>query len=627
MTNLETLLAADWFNPMDRHLARGLLRFAGAAAPAALGCVAFSAALLSRELASGHSCINLGELAGRNYPDGVDASGQMRCPNLVEWVKHLRQLPGLVGEPGERKPLILDERELLYLHRYWSYEQAVARDVLQRGKEMAVIPDPARLKAGLTALFPVAIPGVINWQKAAAFAAVRHRISVITGGPGTGKTWTIARVLALLLQQPGSEKLRVKLAAPTGKAAARMQESLAFSLENMNCDQSLKARLQDKDLSTTLHRLLGVIPNATEFRHNADNPLPCDVLIVDEASMIGLSMMSRLLAAFKMEGTRLILVGDKDQLPPVDPGGVFGDICRAAATNQFSQSFHDDYQQCSGETLPVAAAPCRCLPNAVVQLQVNHRVGSAQTLNMISQKVNQADADGLIKDLSGAGENGGPAVWLKLPPPNELKKSLRDMVFKFYQPVLDAKSAAEALARLGEFRILCAVREGSYGVENINRIVEEILGEKSERIPKKGNPGTYPGKPIMVTANNYNVRLFNGDIGVFWPAEKGLLVHFPDDDNQLRAIARERLPENELVYAMTIHKSQGSEFNHVLLILPDKDNPVLTRELVYTGLTRARESVQLLCNQGQLEMSVKRSAQRNSGLRHALGKTASGHDG
>jgi len=621
MYDPEIMLAADWFNPMDRHLARGLLRFAGAASAEPRECLAFSAALLSRELASGHSCINLRELAGRNYPEGVDASGQIRCPELERWQTLLRQLPGIVGKPGEHKPLILDERELLYLHRYWSYEQSVAQDIFQRSKELAAIPNPAQLKAGLAALFPAASPGVINWQKAAAFAAVRHRISVITGGPGTGKTWTIARVLALLLQQPGSETLRVKLAAPTGKAAARMQESLAFSLQNMNCDPGIKARLQDKDLSTTLHRLLGVIPNATEFRHNGDNPLPCDVLIVDEASMIGLSLMSRLLAAFKMENTRLILVGDKDQLPPVDPGGVFGDICRAAAINHFSESFRADYHECTGETLPVAAAaPNSCLPDAVVQLQVNHRVGSAQTLNVISQKVNQAEAEGLIKDLVAAGENGSPAAWRTLPAPNELKKSLHDLVLKFYLPMLEAKSAAEALARLGEFRILCAVREGPYGVENINRIVEEILSEKISWIPKKGHPGAYPGKPIMVTANNYNVRLFNGDIGVFWPAEKGLLVLFPDDDNQLRAIARERLPENDAVYAMTIHKSQGSEFNHVLIVLPDRDNPVLTRELLYTGLTRARESVRLLCNQAQLELSVKRSAQRNSGLRHALGE-------
>ena len=177
---------------------------------------------------------------------------------------------------------------------------------------------------------------------------------------------------------------------------------------------------------------------------------------------------------------------------------------------------------------------------------------------------------------------------------------------RFQRPCLNTicrslrRRLAEALARLSEFRILCAVREGPYGVQSLNRIVEEILSQKLSWMPKKTSPGIYRGKPIMVTANNYNVGVFNGDVGIFWPAAKSLLVHFPDDANNLRPIARERLPEHETVYAMTVHKSQGSEFKHVLLIIPERDNPVLTRELVYTGLTRAKESVRLLCNRGQL---------------------------
>ena len=360
-SKLESMLSADWFNPMDRHLARELVRFAGEAEPEAQWCLAYSSALLSRELAAGHSCIRLRELAGVRYPEGVDEAGQATCPELKKWVEALRSLPAIVGGPGERKPLILDEQEMLYLHRYWSYEQAIASDLSQRSREQAQIGDLTKLKADMAAIFPPAPLTAINWQKAAAFAAVYHRLSVITGGPGTGKAWTVARVLALLMQQPGGDKLRVKLAAPTGKAAARLQESLATALGQMPCDQGVKARLQEKDLSTTLHRLLGVIPNSPEFRHGRDNPLPLDVLIVDEASMVSLSMMSRLLAAFKMEGTRLILVGDKDQLPPVDAGGVFGDICRAAAINEFGQTFCAAYHGCSGEDLP-AEKPPRTLP-------------------------------------------------------------------------------------------------------------------------------------------------------------------------------------------------------------------------------------------------------------------------
>lgn len=619
--NMETMLSAEWFNPIDRHLARELVSFAGKAEAETLWCLAYSSALLSREMANGHSCIKLRELAGTRYPESADAAEQVTCPELKPWVEALRRLSNVVGGPGERKPLILDEQEMLYLHRYWSYEQAIASDILQRSRERAHIADLAKLKTDMAAIFPAAPLNAVNWQKAAAFAAVYHRVSVITGGPGTGKTWTVARVLALLMQQPGGDKLRVKLAAPTGKAAARLQESLATALGQMPCDEGVKARLQEKDLSTTLHRLLGVIPNSPEFRHGRDNPLPLDVVIVDEASMVSLSMMSRLLVAFKMEGTRLILVGDKDQLPPVDAGGVFGDICRAAAINEFGQTFCEVYHGCTGEKLPAATSTQEhCLPDAVVQLQVNHRVGAAKTLDTISQKVNKADVAGLIKDLGVAGENGGPASWQNLPSPDALKQALSDAVLKYYLPVLQADTAAETLVRLGEFRILCAVREGPYGVQSLNRIVEEILSQKLSWMPKKTGLGIYRGKPIMVAANNYNVGVFNGDVGIFWPAANGLLVHFPDDANKLRPIARERLPENETVYAMTVHKSQGSEFKHVLLVIPERDNPVLTRELVYTGLTRAKESVRLLCNLGQLEVSIKRTAQRNSGLSAALQK-------
>ena len=620
MTSPESQLTSDCFNPMDRHLARVLLRYAGTTEANLLQCLELSAGLVSRELADGHSCICLGDLAGKAYPEGAEAAEQIHCPELEEWVESLRQIPRVVGKPGERKPLILDHENRLYLHRYWSYEQAVAQDLRQRSQTKAPVPDPVRLKNTLNALFPpLKDSQAIHWQKVAAFAAAQHRVSLITGGPGTGKTWTVARVLAALLQQPGGDQLRVKLAAPTGKAAARLQESIAQAVGNMECDEVVKTRLRADDLSTTLHRLLGVIPHSPEFRHNRENPLPLDVLIVDEASMIGLSLMTRLLAALT-ENTRLILVGDKDQLPPVDPGSVFGDFCAATTLNQFSPSFCEDYQKkFGGPRLSTAKTQTGCLADAAVQLQVNHRSGAAIALNHINQKVNQPDVTGLTQDLAQAGPDGSPVAWRTLPEPSALKAALQDRVLQYYQPVLESKTAEEALTRLGEFRILCAVREGPYGVENVNRLVEEILKSKGAKLTTTAHSGVYPGKPVMVTANNYTVGVFNGDIGVFWPADNnGMRVHFPKEAGRLQAIARERLPENETVYAMTVHKSQGSEFKHVLLILPDRDNPVLTRELIYTGLTRAKESVSLLCGQAQLETAVRRTARRNSGLPSAL---------
>lgn len=617
--SMPALLTSACFNPIDKHFSRLMVQLSGRDSPE----LALAAALVSRHLADGHSCVNLMDFADRIYPQVQQVEAEaVVCPSCAEWEKALRNT-AVVGRPGEDKPLILDFAGRLYLHRYWHYEQAVAKDLLARNQGPPPPLENAILKAGLQRLFPP-VPGQTNWQKVAAFAAVQRRFSVITGGPGTGKTWTVARVLALLLEQPGGEHLNVKLAAPTGKAAARLQESLAQSIESLACPTAVKARLQAKDLNTTLHRLLGPTPNSPAFRHGPDNPLPLDVLVIDEASMVSLSLMARLLAALRIEGTRLLLVGDKDQLPPVDAGSVFGDICRAASINQFSLRFCEVYQDCTGE--PLKADPALLdngLTDSVVQLQVNHRSGDAAVLNTLSAKVNAGASVEVEQLLQSAGPAGTPIAWQPLPGPNQIKNAIRSSVLSHYGSVLQATSPGAALAALGRFRILCAVREGPYGMLAINRLTEELLAEEFPSLAPKIRFGIYPGKPVMVSANNYPLKLYNGDTGVFWTVAGGSsLVHFPDESGSLRAIARERLPDNETVYAMTVHKSQGSEYDHVLLILPDKDSPVLTRELVYTALTRSKQSVLVLCQPGLLSGVIPRTAQRNSGLAEALSPRA-----
>lgn len=611
---LDAVLASPRFNPIDRHFSDLMVEFSGGNCPE----LALAAALASRHLADGHSCISLADFSDRPFPEGAETdSDTVVCPSSSAWEKALARCE-IVGKPGEDKPLILDAAGRLYLHRYWSYEQAIAKDLLARAEIATQVPDTTRLQKGLKRLFPDST-GATNWQKVAAFAAVQRPFCIVTGGPGTGKTWTVARVLALLLEQPGFENLRVKLTAPTGKAAARLQESLAQSLDSLACPAEVKARLQAKDLSTTIHRLLGPIPNSTSFRHDEDNPLPVDVLVIDETSMVSLSLMARLLAALRKEGTRLVLVGDKDQLPPVDPGGVLGDVCRAASINRFSRAFCKRYEECTGEALPEGELIQAGLSDAVVQLQVNHRVGEAAVLNSVSARVNAGAHLEVNQMLKTAGASGSPIAWELLPSQKVLKNAIRSTVLSHYAPVLQASSPEKALEALGLFRILCAVREGPYGMLSINRVVEEILAEELPEASARIRFGIYPGKPVMVAANNYTLRLYNGDTGVFWRTPVGAsLVHFPDENGALRAIARERLPEHETVYAMTVHKSQGSEFDHVLLILPDKESPILTRELVYTALTRARKSVRLLCEPRLLSCAIQNTAQRKSGLTDAL---------
>jgi exodeoxyribonuclease V alpha subunit len=595
----------EYFQPIDRQFAALTEKFSGGDCPE----LVLAAALVSRRLAEGHSCLSLDEFAGKNFPE----ISTVVFPARAAWEKILR-VAAVVGQPGEDKPLILDNAGRLYLHRYWKYEQTVAAEILRRSQQPPFALDEKTVSAGLGKLFPGATEK-INWQKVAAFAALRQRFCVITGGPGTGKTWTVARLLALLLESPGGENLRIKLAAPTGKAAARLQEALARSLAGLACSEKTKARLQAKDLTTTIHRLLGTIPQSVKFRHDAKNPLPVDVLVVDEASMVSLALMAKLLVALKPDA-RLVLVGDQNQLPPVDAGNVLGDLCRAAAINGFSENFQNDYEACGGEIFDEENfSSGGGLMDTVIQLRTNYRSGETVALNEISLAVNEGDV-GKTMDLLR--QPSAALAWQPLPPEKLLKAALRDAVVSHFGEVLKSATPAAALAALGKFRILCAVREGPFGTEAINRLAEEILVEAGLIAPDKIKSGSYAGNPLMVTANDYALKLFNGDTGVVWPTGGASLVYFPDETGNIRTVARARLPEHESAFALTIHKSQGSEFDHVLLVLSDKPSPVLTRQLFYTGLTRARKSVRIIAPEAILRAAIATQLQRGSGLTDAL---------
>ena len=611
VSSLAAILESELFHPLDRHFAGLMQQFARGDRPE----LVLAAALVSRRLAEGHSCLYLGEFAGKTFPElPAGKFPPLTCPPRGVWKKSLRE-SSVVGRPDADKPLILDDAGRLYLHRYWKYEQSVAKEILKRIRQSSFVLDDKTVADSLKRLFPVT-SAKTNWQQVAAFAALRQRFTVITGGPGTGKTWTVARLLALILEQPGGEKLQVKLAAPTGKAAARLQEALSHSLAGLACSEVVKARLQAKDLTTTIHRLLGTIPQSTKFRHDASNPLPVDVLVVDEASMVSLALMAKLLAALKPDA-RLVLVGDQDQLPPVDAGNVLGDVCHAAALNSFSENFRNDYQRCSGDRLDeMNLSTTGGLVDTVIQLHTNYRSGAMVALNDLSVAVNAGDADMSMKLLR---QSTAALTWSSLPPAQLLKAALRDAVVSHYGDVLKSATPAAALAALGKFRILCAVREGPYGTEAINRLVGEILADAGLIAPNRLKFGSYAGQPLMVTANNYALKLFNGDTGVVWPGGGvGSLVHFPDETGAIRFVARERLPEHETAFALTIHKSQGSEFDHVLLVLPERASPVLTRQLFYTGLTRARQSVCILAPETSLRAAISTLLQRSSGLTDAL---------
>lgn len=474
--------------------------------------------------------------------------------------------------------------------------------------------DRQALKTGLASLFPQEGGADIDWQLAAAFAAMRKRLCIISGGPGTGKTRTVVVLLALLLEQQPA--MRIALAAPTGKAAARLQEAVKSAKATLSCKETIKERLPAE--ASTIHRLLGSIPDSAYFRHDARNPLPFDAVVVDEASMVDLALLAKLVAAIP-PSARLILLGDKDQLASVEAGAVLADLCDGGGQHRFSDQFIEEFNLLTGQKLPSQPVAARAsdLADCLVELRKNYRFGEQSSIYRLSRAVNEGNSERALEVLRESSDSIGAQVsWKPLPAPGALKEALKPHVLSRYKDYLKAADPAQALQAFGRFRILCAVRNGPYGVESMNRVVEEILAEAG-LIDARAL--FYGGRPVMVVRNDYNLKLFNGDIGVVRANEvEGLRACFVGPEQTIREFVPLRLPEHETAYALTIHKSQGSEFERVLLILPGEDSAVLTRELVYTGLTRASKEVELWSDQGIFATAVRRKISRRSGLREAL---------
>ena len=560
-------------SPLDEQFASLLLRLNGAPDPT----LEHAARTVSAWRAEGHICVPLSAL-------GETASRERLLASRV------------VGQPGEFKPLILDRSDRLYLQRYWQYEAELAAS-LQRRLEQPVTFDARLLAAGLKRYFD-APADAIDLQRIAAETAVRKAVCVISGGPGTGKTRTVVAVLALLHEQFAARGAapRIALAAPTGKAAARMKESIQAAVEGSPEFAELRGKLPTE--AATLHRLLGSIPGSPYFRHHADRPLAVDAVIVDEASMIDLALMAKLIAAIPATA-RLILLGDRDQLASVEAGSVLGDICNTA-----------------GE----AGAKVR-MAEHIVELRKNYRFQQDSGIHRMSQLINRGDAEESLRLLQS-----GDASDVRLrtnPTPPELAGALHQLVVPGYSPFLTEPKPLEALQRLSDFRVLCAVRRGPSGVDNLNRLIEQALVEEGLIQPGATH---YHGRPVLVQVNDYGLRLFNGDVGLILrdpDSADELRAFFPDGAGGLRRLLPARLPLHETTFAMTVHKSQGSEFERILFVLPEADAPLLTRELVYTAVTRARSSVEIWANPGVLQTAIERRTVRASGLREALWGQAS----
>ena len=613
---LRRLYDGGILSQLDVHFARFMGRLAHTRDPE----LGLAAALASSHTRQGHICLNLAGLAGKSLLE-EDGSDPIACPALSHWQEKLRGTI-VVGNPGEFKPLILDDNSRLYLHRYWDYEKKLAHLILSRVREHETNMDTACLKEGLQRLFgknstppPPGRTQAMDWQKISAFTSLVNKFSVISGGPGTGKTTTVAKILALVLEQPNAKKVRIALVAPTGKAAARLQEAVVHAKEKLHCRDEIKEQIPEK--ASTIHRLLGTIPGSPYFRHHADNLLPVDLVVVDEASMVDLALMSKLVQALPAQA-RLVLLGDKDQLASVEAGAVLGDICDTGRGHTFSTPFKEYLKEVTGYDMETEKReedrPGIC--DSIVQLHRSFRFGSHSGIHGVSTAVNAGDQDLAVAPvMTGQYED---VRWKNLPQPHVLPTAIRDAVIRGFRDYLRARDVEEIFHLFDRFRILCALRKGPYGVAALNAMAEKIL--KGEGLIDPAGEW-YAGRPVLITRNDYHLRLFNGDVGMALPdpaANHDLRVFFPAPDGTLRKIHPIRLPEHETVYAMTVHKSQGSEFDKLLLLLPDRDAPVLTRELLYTGITRAKEAVEIWATEAVFRTAVSRRIERTSGLRDAL---------
>lgn len=662
--------ALGWLKALDTALVKLLAQLDPDAEPLVLLAVA----LTSHQLGHGHICLDLQTLLNDPDltlllpPEGQVAEHAEDLPSqrlvgirLSDWLTSLER-SCLVRRQTDASvtPLVLLNGRL-YLQRYWQYEHSVAEQLVRRINGTQPLPED--FSARLAHLFntPLIVAGKqqTDWQKVACAMAAQGQLTLITGGPGTGKTTTVVRLLALLQEAAlaDGQALRIQLAAPTGKAATRLTESIGQQIASLPVTDSVKNSIPS-DVST-LHRLLGSLPNTRHFRHNSNNPLVLDVLVIDEASMIDLEMMHNVLQALPAHA-RLILLGDKDQLASVEAGSVLGDLCADADLGYYSPETQQQLEQLCQETLHaepwcVGSATQQPLAQRTVMLRHSRRFDSQSGIGQLARAVNQGDQTLAMQFLQATSpdvnylplQQDTSAAFERLLLTGSIKThGVTDAVgYGHYLQVLQGTRpaalqpiqegcwqawASQVLQAFDEFRLLSALRKGAFGVEGLNERVANLLYAQQLITDTQG---WYEGRPVLVTQNDYGLGLMNGDIGIalrlpndakdsdMQHPQQVLRVAFPRNDGQggVRFVLPSRLTAVETVFAMTVHKSQGSEFTHTALILPDRLNPVLSKELLYTGITRARNKFTLIESQpGIFAASVRRKIERTSGLQEAI---------
>jgi exodeoxyribonuclease V alpha subunit len=598
---------------------------------------------LSVSLRTGHSCLPLSALSQQHWGVAFDEQGECSHQGFIFPDKDslFNTLTKANLTANAQQPIVFENNNI-YMRRYYEFEQTLVQNIKTR-LNLRLPTSSADISNVLQQLFPPlenAKTLDIDWQKLAVANAMNKNFTVIAGGPGTGKTYTVTKLLAALImlndndnidsKANNEQSLEIALVAPTGKAAQRLSESIIKAIAGFKglIDEKVLAAIPTE--AKTIHRLLGVIPNSPNFRHDQNNLLSCDVLLIDEVSMVDLPMMTRIFRALKSD-TKIILLGDADQLPSVAVGSVLADIAPRPHSGYSPENSNYLAQVCQldRQQLNQAFEQTDTYSDHLSFLVTSRRFDGEGGIGRLAAHVIKGENKQSWQLLQDATENKEKNNQLTLAD-GDLHTWLSPLIKEYYQGISQCKSIDEAFALLAKFRILCVTRQGEFGVDTINLWVKEQLAVNAGK-PWGQSQQNYHGMPIMITENDYRLGLFNGDIGLIWRAGENIsdnahcnnehlmaFFELPKTDDgftHYKTLLPSRLPKYDSVYAMTIHKTQGSEFEHVAMLLPKQSNLLLSRELLYTGITRAKTQLTIASNKQTWQQSVISDVNRYSGLK------------